>query len=780
MFLTEHTEFIERSEMRNSSHSVPLSVVSVRAKFWLLVTTWCMLCSVQAQTPYYYLNRSFSSVQFDLQGIPTEYQLNEETDKLTDIVQGSITTNNCYAIEKQAAIPICYGSAVSAWNAALNYTGSTSNYNGKIFDNVGWVRGTKSANGEWGAYLWVLQNRIAFQASTSAWWTTNGISVAISNVMVGSLGDYQALSNVVDIGPVIPTNYPGVNKSDSGTYQVDITNVYYELSIPDIWIMPRDTAVAVGSSNVQFTVTGTNIPQGVNWSLMPDLSGSGGATIPSYDAWQAEIAPGNIATNYIVRATSKDNTNFYDQAMLYVLKIDIAQTETNVWIGITDVSLNLTPDSYLGNGTANWTSEPLGITGNGTNITFNPTTLTPTTYVVRAQSSLLATCFDTCTVTIIQVEFKEYASCSGFDPTINPPWIMVSEGGNNLSKADIDPTAAASQIRFESADTNVALVEPAQAASSPQTLTVSGVTNGIAGIKAFLVSNDCATLGVDVKTRLDKTIAIHAITEENDDVPVIPVGQGQPNQVCITAGTNGVLNSSTGGDDSTNANTIVTGPNGVCETEAGGDDVPVIDIDHGQPNAICVTKGVNDFRDTNPSGDDEINGDDIDTGDDGVCDTHANSTNLVPVNVPSASELQDYLNNEIWGKQANVYVTVARSDFTVNYDLNRDGILANATTGFGSEEEAVRTAAKDANKHVNVYYYNDGSINNAGTLNQECFIQDYHENSDVNITAHEVGHALGCQGESIYVLDVMYSNSLPANPGRVIKADWDAVNPFNP
>ena len=48
--------------------------------------------------------------------------------------------------------------------------GTPSNYLGKTFDNVGWVRGTKSVNGEWGAYLWVLQNRIVFKSSGTNRW----------------------------------------------------------------------------------------------------------------------------------------------------------------------------------------------------------------------------------------------------------------------------------------------------------------------------------------------------------------------------------------------------------------------------------------------------------------------------------------------------------------------------------------------------------------------------------------------------------------------------------
>ena len=86
-----------------------------------LVSTFCILHSsfLLAQTPYYHINRSFSSVQFDLQGIPTEYLLSEESDKLTDIVQGEIILNTnappngTYAVEKRAVFSLGYGSALA-------------------------------------------------------------------------------------------------------------------------------------------------------------------------------------------------------------------------------------------------------------------------------------------------------------------------------------------------------------------------------------------------------------------------------------------------------------------------------------------------------------------------------------------------------------------------------------------------------------------------------------------------------------------------------------------
>lgn len=50
-----------------------------------------------------------------------------------------------------------------------------------------------------------------------------------------------------DLGPAT-NNYPGINAGDEGNYHVDITNVYYVLSIPDIWIIPREKYVSLGNS----------------------------------------------------------------------------------------------------------------------------------------------------------------------------------------------------------------------------------------------------------------------------------------------------------------------------------------------------------------------------------------------------------------------------------------------------------------------------------------------------------------------------------------------------
>lgn len=278
----------------------------------------------------YHINRTFTPVEFNLHGVPPVDILNQESMKLTDTVRGDpikIDSNGTYAIEQQMAIALGYDTAVAAWNAVLNYQGTPSNYPGKIFNNVGWVRGTKSVQGEWGAYLWVLQNRITFQSSTSVWWraSTNGVPVMITNVIVGSLGNYAPMSNVVDIGPHLDAatnNFPGANQSESREFYVDITNVFYQLSIPDIWIVPLYAARGFGSSNVQYSVTGTNIPNGVTWLLNPDGLTSGAVIQVSNDWHFASVTPGNVATNYKIRATSVDNTNFYAEVNLYVCDVE--------------------------------------------------------------------------------------------------------------------------------------------------------------------------------------------------------------------------------------------------------------------------------------------------------------------------------------------------------------------------------------------------------------------------------------------------------------------------
>jgi hypothetical protein len=127
---------------------------------------------------------------------------------------------------------------------------------------------------------------------------------------------------------------------------------------------------------------------------------------------------------------------------------------------------------------------------------------------------------------VVKVTFKEFEPYSGYDDTETPHYIMVPKNGINKAIVEIEPSSAASKISFVSANTDMAVVSPPTASSSSQTITIDGIVVGSTEIRAVNIDSGAvfATLGVDVKNRLDKTIAIHVITDEiNGLVPVASV-----------------------------------------------------------------------------------------------------------------------------------------------------------------------------------------------------------------------------------------------------------------
>jgi hypothetical protein len=81
----------------------------------------------------------------------------------------------------------------------------------------------------------------------------------------------------------------------------------------------------------------------------------------------------------------------------------------------------------------------------------------------------------------------------------------------------------------------------------------------------------------------------------DDDLQVIPVGQGQPNQLCIQNGAGFALVTAPAGDDVKVGQTIHTGPNGICNTAKvpGSTDIQVIALGRGKANSVGVRPGAN-------------------------------------------------------------------------------------------------------------------------------------------------------------------------------------------
>ena len=193
-----------------------------------------LFSSAQTVTNLYHTNRVFKPVVFTNMGSSiTAYEAYTMIDRLTTVVgPTNIVTNAIWATEYEG-LSWCLPSAESAWACVLSkYPYTTKCTSNHIYENAGWVKGTKSLDGEWGGFLWLQQNSVDFRSSeTNIWVSPDGITNLIVKVLVGSIGDYPPMTNVVDVGPTNwanITNYPGTGISTEAVYRGDYT-AYYEL-----------------------------------------------------------------------------------------------------------------------------------------------------------------------------------------------------------------------------------------------------------------------------------------------------------------------------------------------------------------------------------------------------------------------------------------------------------------------------------------------------------------------------------------------------------------------
>lgn len=152
-----------------------------------------------------------------------------------------------------------------------------------------------------------------------------------------------------------------------------------------------------------------------------------------------------------------------------------------------------------------------------------------------------------------------------------------------------------------------------------------------------------------------------------------------------------------------------------------------------------------------------------------------------PSNVPSASTLQNGL-EDIYKEQAYVTFDVNINSKIVDYDLDDDGVLdSSGVITPGEEEQAIIDTAYDSTADINIYYVVDYAIDNAATRppTRIIFIQDFHENLTINVTAHEIGHSLQLLYdlyEDSYNDRLMYGYGISSNPSELIKNEWDTIN----
>jgi len=373
-------------------------------------------------------------------------------------------------------------------------------------------------------------------------------------------------------------------------------------------------------------------------------------------------------------------------------------------------------------------------------------------------------------VTLIPVEFKQVSPDSGFDWVQRPHWLMVPQSGTNQAIA-LTPASSSFQISFNvNPSGSDPTVSPTSTTSTSQTITVSGNTLGttstvVIGVGPQTTGTESG-LHIDVKPKTTGTIAIHAVTQHYTQpmAPPSPSGGFTPGTVCVTA-TGSVMWTQATPPDQDQGNTIITGPDGICHTQANLNDKQVIPVGQGIPKDI------------------------------------------VPQDAPSASDFQTYL-NQVFGKQANQFFTVTRNDFSVDYDVKKDGEL-DITQAQNSQSTGQKIIDGHATPGVtfNIYFVADyqglplsgttpdhSSIGMAYYPIQTAYVRDNFV--VLNATAHEVGHLLDLGHTNAPLLPSLDWN--PATTDKIpdpspsdrlmyptcsgsntllIQPEWDIVNP---
>jgi len=429
-------------------------------------------------------------------------------------------------------------------------------------------------------------------------------------------------------------------------------------------------------------------------------------------------------------------------------------------------------------------------------------------------------------VVVANVQFKEDVSQDyGFDDWTDPkcrapvqlgcvPRKSLAETGFIFSDtdpvtADIKPPSDPDVVFFKSMAEGVVTVSPDQASAAMQTLTLEGKNTGSTRIEARAAKENgtkIAELEARVYEERSITVRVILVHEENDDEQAVDLGNGESDYTYITAGPDGTLDTSPAGDDDCNtpfcilASSIDTGADGVANTVPAGDDVAFILPGQGKPYGECVTSGSNAFRDTaTPVLDDELSGDDIDSGVDGICQTVANDTDIISGAGASNAVLSQFMNSQVYDQAVIEWdISHQSSAVTANFDLNRDGQI-DVTGAFMAslEMRALRDAAKDDSYDRNVFLVdnpNDGSGGFCGFLQRYCYVHVDIKNAaasciDTQITAHELGHSLSMS----HVCEFTGANACNANSDiknlmhpacnsgstktKLRHGQWDVLNP---
>ena len=239
---------------------------------------------------------------------------------------------------------------------------------------------------------------------------------------------------------------------------------------------------------------------------------------------------------------------------------------------------------------------------------------------------------------------------------------------------------------------------------------------------------------------------------------------------------------------------------------------PLTELGNGLTDVVCVRSGPNQFLDSIVSRRDYETVDPnnsalrlIMSGTDGRCDTDINDDDILPPGTlrdpqdaaEFAENLEEYLNNQIWLRQANVTVTVNPTVRAIekNFDFNRDRKLENvvlSNTATHAEADAIRAGQSPPVSTYNLYFVNLpiskdtvlGYVRNIPNQHSYYGTQFWSSDKRHEVIAHEIGHLFGSfhtaddnhseEFKEFYKPDLMYYGRISGmDQCRVRKGSWD-------
>ncbi|MEZ5428182.1 MAG: hypothetical protein R2747_18070 [Pyrinomonadaceae bacterium] len=456
--------------------------------------------------------------------------------------------------------------------------------------------------------------------------------------------------------------------------------------------------------------------------------------------------------------------------------------------------------------------------------------------------------------TVSSVEFAEDDDCNGvdlveFDKTLdyNERYLFIKRGNNNTIKMKVVPSGASGNFKLEPAEVNITLSQTTINSTSSQVVTVSAnatasqTTNiKVKADNTSSLTREAEVLNIITDRQKGVTVELYAVSEDNDDVAAVPPGTGTPNTVAyvFSEGPNNFIDTVAGGDDwlatvpigqrppgySSRSRRVITGANGILETLPQGDDAmysskddelmqlyaPVTEMGNGLADIVCITSGPNNFLDSKVSRRDYEAVDPnnpslmvIMSGADGRCDTDVNDDDIEapgrmtnPSSAASfAEDLEDYLNDNIWLKQANVTVTVNPTVHPLdrNFDLDRDKELLYPGN---TEYSRISSMQNPPVGTYNLYFTNlrvtqDDVLGISLRPGQHSYYGKQfwdlsNDNRRFSVIAHEIGHLFGSRHtaedsdteevKEFYKPDVMYyANLTTVTQCRIRKPQWDTT-----